>query len=38
MIKAVFFMAIGAGAMAFYVYLNPGQLISVIDQVKDLIN
>ena len=38
MIKAIFFMAIGAGAMAFYVYLNPGQLISVIDQVKDLIN
>ena len=38
MIKAIFFMAIGASAMAFYVYLNPGQLISVIDQVNDLIN
>ena len=38
MIKAIFFMAIGSGAMSFYVYLNPGQLISVIDQVKDLIN
>ena len=38
MIKAIFFMVIGAGAMAFYVYLNPGQLISVINQVKDLIN
>ncbi len=38
MIKAIFFMAIGAGAMAFYVYLNPGQLISMIDQVKNLIH
>ena len=38
MIKAIFFIAIGAGAMVFYEYLNPGQLISVIDQVKDLIN
>ena len=38
MIKAIFFMTIGAGVMAFYVYLNPGQLISVIDQVRDLIN
>ena len=38
MIKAVFFMTIGAGAMAFYLYLNPGQLNSVIDQAIDLIN
>ena len=38
MIKAIFFMVIGAGAMAFYVYLNPGQLNSVIDQARELIN
>ena len=38
MIKAIFFMAIGAGTMAFYVYLNPGQLNSVIDRVREFIN
>jgi hypothetical protein len=38
MIKAILFVAIGAGTMAYYVYLNPGQLNSVIDQVRDLIN
>ena len=38
MIKAIFFMAIGACVMAYYVYLNPGQQIYVIDQAKDLIN
>ena len=37
MTRAIF-MAIGAGAMGFYAYLNPGQLHSVIDQVSDLIN
>ena len=36
MIKAVFFMAIGA--LAFYLYQNPGEMDSVISQGKDLVN
>lgn len=36
MIKAIFFMAIGA--LAFYLYQNPGEMDSVISQGKDLVN
>ena len=36
MIKALFFM--GIGALCFYLYQNPGELNSVIDQGKDLVN
>ena len=36
MIKAIIFM--GLGALAFYLYQNPGELNSVIDQGKDLVN
>ena len=36
MIKAIIFM--GLGALAFYLYKNPGELNSVIDQGKDLVN
>ena len=36
MIKAIIFM--GLGALAFYLYQNPGELNSVIAQGKDLVN
>ena len=36
MIKAIIFM--GLGALIFYLYQNPGEMNSVIDQGKALIN
>ena len=36
MIKAIIFM--GLGALIFYLYQNPGEMTSVIDQGKALIN
>ena len=36
MIKAIIFM--GLGAFIFYLYQNPGELNTVVDQGKDLIN
>ena len=36
MIKALFFM--GIGALCFYLYQNPGELNTVVEQGKDLVN
>ena len=36
MINPIFFMA--SGALAFYLYQNPGEMDSVISQGKDLVN
>ena len=36
MIKAIIFM--GLGALAFYLYQNPGELNTVVEQGKDLVN
>tara|TARA_B100000902_G_scaffold35468_2_gene42585 strand:+ start:4204 stop:4347 length:144 start_codon:yes stop_codon:yes gene_type:complete len=35
-IKAIIFM--GLGALAFYLYQNPGEMDSVVQQGKDLLN